>query len=130
MHVAIRTHQCGTRDAWFSLHWRPALSQKCLEVVLAATREVAAGTTVEAAAERVRAYVVDAVDEEQLEPETVVGATNESGDGKQVRKQQQKQPRRRSERSMGGNSNGGGRTRRRHGNSSRGGNVGISESKE
>ena len=36
----------------------------------------------EAAAGRVRAYVVDAVGEERLEPETVVGATNNSGDEK------------------------------------------------
>ena len=45
---------------------------------MAATREVAAGTTVEAAADTIRAHVVDAIGEERLEPATAEGATTES----------------------------------------------------
>ena len=46
---------------------------------MAAAADVAAGTTVEAAADKVRAYVVDAIGEERLEPATAIGATTESG---------------------------------------------------
>ena len=71
--VSIRHRGC-------KVHWGPGQSKKYLEVVLAATREVAAGTAVEAAADRVRACVVDAIGEERLELETAAGATNKSGD--------------------------------------------------
>ena len=47
---------------------------------MAATREVAAGTAVEATTDRVRAYVVDTIGEERLEPVTAAAATNESRD--------------------------------------------------
>ena len=84
---------CTARDHWGDqfvsvrhrgciVHWGPEQSRKYLEVVLAAAAEVAAGTTVEAAADRIRAYVVDAIGEERLEPETAAGATNKSGDEK------------------------------------------------
>ena len=49
---------------------------------MVAAAEVAAGTTVVAAADRVRAHVVDAIGEDRLEPEKAVGATNKSGDEK------------------------------------------------
>ena len=44
-----------------------------------AVARVAAGTTVEVAAGRVRAHVVDAIGEERLEPETETAANEESG---------------------------------------------------
>ena len=78
---------CTARDYWgdysvrhrgCTVHWGPDNSKKYLEVVLAATREVAAGTTVEAAADKIRAHVVDAIGEERLEPATAEGATTES----------------------------------------------------
>jgi hypothetical protein len=70
-HVSVRHRGC-------TVHWGPENSKKYLEVVLAATREVAAGTTVEAAADTIRAHVVDAIGEERLEPATAEGATTES----------------------------------------------------
>ena len=57
-HVSVRHRGC-------TVHWGPENSKKYLEVVLAATREVAAGTTVEAAADTIRAHVVDAIGEER-----------------------------------------------------------------
>ena len=71
-HVSVRHRGC-------TVHWGPENSRKYLEVVLAAAAEVAAGTTVEAAADRVRAHVVEAIGEERLEPATARGATTESG---------------------------------------------------
>ena len=72
----------SVRHRGMTVHWGPESSNKYLEVVLDAVARVAAGTTVEAAADRVRAYVVDAIGEERLEPDTAAGATNESGDEK------------------------------------------------
>ena len=71
-HVSVRHRGC-------TVHWGPENSKKYLEVVLAAAAEVAAGTTVEAAADRVRAYVAEAIGEERLEPATARGAMTESG---------------------------------------------------
>ena len=70
--VSVRHRGC-------TVHWGPENSKKYLEVVLAVAAEVAAGTTVEAAADRVRAYVAEAIGEERLEPATARGATTESG---------------------------------------------------
>ena len=66
----------GTAYRECTVHWGPASSKR----YLAAATEVAAGTTVEATADRVRAHVVDAIGEERLEPEPATGATNEIGD--------------------------------------------------
>ena len=69
----------SVRHRGCTVHWGPASSQKYLEVVLDAVARVAAGTTVEVAAGRVRAHVVDAIGGERLEPETETAANNESG---------------------------------------------------
>ena len=69
----------SVRHRGFTVHWGPEQSRRYLEVVVAAAAEVAAGTTMEAAADRVRAHVVDAIGEERLEPATARGATTKSG---------------------------------------------------
>ena len=70
-----------------TVHWGPASSQRYLEVVLAAAADVAAGTTVEVAAGRVRAHVVDAIGEGRLEPETETAA-NKKAEARSWTKQQ------------------------------------------
>ena len=69
--VSVRHRAC-------TVHWGPE-NLKYSEVVLAATADVAADTTVGVVASRVRARVVDAIGEEQLEPETETAANKESG---------------------------------------------------
>ena len=69
----------SVRHRGFTVHWGQGNSQNYLEVVLDAVARVAAGTTVEVAAGRVRAHVVDAIGEERLEPETETAANEESG---------------------------------------------------
>ena len=82
---------CTARDHWgdqyvsvrhrgCTVHWGPESSERYLEVVLDAVTRVAAGTTVEATADRIRAHVADAIGEERLELETATEATNKSGD--------------------------------------------------
>ena len=75
---------CTARDHWGDqfvsvrhrrciVHWGPEQSRKYLEVVLAAAAKVAAGTTVDAAADRVRAHVCSGSD---------WGGATGAGDGK------------------------------------------------
>ena len=90
---------------------------------MAAATEVAAGTAVEAAADRARAHVVDAMGGVRLGPGPATGATNESGDeglGEEAAAEAAKEKKRGKQRegSSGGAKGGGG-------SSSKGGSGGI-----
>ena len=121
-HVSVRHRGC-------TVHWGPENSKKYLEVVLAAAREVAAGTTVEAAADRVRAHVVDAIGEERLEPATAEGATTESGStelGEEAAAEAAKEE----EAREAAEEEAAEEAEQGDGSSSRGGSSGVSESRE